>query len=274
MRIAALTFAFAFAACTSEHSLPQKTAHTKPKRIISLDFCADQYVLKLADRDNILALSPEATQDHSYLRLAAADLPVVRPRAENVIALQPDLVVRSYGGGPNATSFFTKAGIPVLNINWAGDFESIKTATKNVAKGLDEAERGTALVTEIESRLAALPKFSSDKNILYMTPTGVTTGPGSLINELLLKAGFTNFETRPGWHPLPLERLTTERPDKIAASFYDTSALSHNLWSAARHPIARQHLNTRSTIPISGAWTACGAWFAVDAVEALAKANQ
>ena len=31
-----------------------------PRWIVSLDYCADQYVLKFADREDILALSPDA----------------------------------------------------------------------------------------------------------------------------------------------------------------------------------------------------------------------
>ena len=37
-----------------------------------------------------------------------------------------------------------------------------------------------------------------------------------------------------------------------------------------RHPVARSQLQARAMIPIQGAWTACGAWFLMDAVEALA----
>ena len=49
-------------------------------RIVSLDYCADQFVLGLADRERILALSPDAVKDFSYLRAEAAGLPAVRPR--------------------------------------------------------------------------------------------------------------------------------------------------------------------------------------------------
>jgi len=242
----------------------------KPTRIISLDFCADQYLLKLADRTNILALSPEAVMDHSYMREAAQGLPSVRPFAEDAIALQPDLIIRSYGGGPNAERFFEQSGIPVLTVGWAGDFEAIKRVTREVATGLGEPERGAKLVAEIEARLAALPQEEAGQSVLYMTPTGVTTGSGSLVDELINAAGLTNFETRPGWHALPLERLTAAQPDKVAASFFDTSALSQSIWSAARHPIARAQIRAGPTVSLSGAWTACGAWFALDAAEALA----
>lgn len=262
----------ALAACTGERRAmsPQEGA-AKPTRIVSLDFCADQYVLKLADRDDIFALSPEAEMDHSYMRAEAKGLPTVRALAEDAIALQPDLIVRSYGGGPNAERFFEAAGIPVLTVGWAGDFEAIKAVTLEMAEGLGAPENGQALVAEIDERLIALSQNAPPQNILYMTPTGVTTGSGSLVSELIHTAGLTNFETRPGWHALPLERLARDQPDLVGASFFDTSALAQGIWSAARHPIARAQLKDRPNVELSGAWTACGAWFALDAAEALAQ---
>ncbi len=272
MRIAAFTLAMLVAACTGERALPERQADGPPMRIVSLDFCADQYVLKLADRGSILALSPEAVMAHSYMRDEAGGLPMVRPLAEDAIALQPDLVVRSYGGGPNAERFFAEAGIPVLTVGWAGDFDAIRRVTQEMATGLGQPERGAALVAEIDARLAALPAGDA-QSVLYMTPTGVTAGAGSLIDELLTAAGLTNFETRAGWHALPLERLTGEQPDLVAASFFDSTALSHDIWSAARHPVARKQMTTQPVAELAGAWTACGAWFALDAAEALAKAG-
>ena len=43
------------------------------------------------------------------------------------------------------------------------------------------------------------------------------------------------------------------------------------MWSASQHPIARQLLETRETVALDGAWTACGGWFILDAIEALAE---
>lgn len=48
--------------------------------------------------------------------------------AEDILALQPDLIVRSYGGGPNAAAFFKRAGVPVLNVgraNTLGDVQNV-----------------------------------------------------------------------------------------------------------------------------------------------------
>ena len=45
-------------ACGVEAVVPEPGA--RPMRIVSLDYCADQYVLKLVDRERILAVSPDA----------------------------------------------------------------------------------------------------------------------------------------------------------------------------------------------------------------------
>ena len=105
-----------------------------------------------------------------------------------------------------------------------------------------------------------------------MSAGGATTGPGSLVHEMLIAAGLTNFESQPGWRPLPLEKLAYEQPALTATAFF---ADRHDLvmpWSTARHPIARQLRSRGSTIMLDGASTACGGWFIADAIEALAAA--
>lgn len=249
----------------------------RPARIVSLDFCADQYLLALAERERILALSPDATKNFSYLNEAARGIPTVRPTAEAVLLLKPDLVVRSYGGGPRAAAFFERAGAPVLNIGRAAGIESseidsIPAVIERTAAGIGAAERGAELVSEFRARLAALKQRGNNgRSALYMSPVGVTTGPGSLMHEVLTAAGLDNFQKTPGWRSLPLERLAYENPDVIAASFFDERAYTTNTWSATRHPVARAQLREQSVVPIKVAWITCGAWFVMDAIEALAQ---
>jgi len=247
----------------------------KPMRIVSLDFCADNYLLKLADPEQILAISPDGVKDFSYMREAAIGVQTVRPVAENVIILKPDLVVRSYGGGPNAAAFFERAGIPVLQIGWASNIDSeeigsIPSLIGQVSEGLGQKERGDAVISEFRARLSAVKARRSGDTVLYMTPAGVTTGEGSLIHEMLTAAGLVNFEEGRGWRSLPLERLAYEQPDLVAASFFETLTNHPDAWSASKHPVARKQLDGPDVVPLQGAWTACGGWFILDAIEALA----
>lgn len=307
-----LSLAATLAGCGME--FPEQDPAPVParaQRIVSLDFCADQYVLKFVERDRILAVSPDAVREFSYMRDAAAGLPTVRPVAEDVISLKPDLVVLSYGGGPRMALLFERAGVPVYNVRWAQDIDEIQQVIGEAARALGSPEQGLAVAGEMRTRLASLRSSGGgsgradgsssgggsdggdgntsgsngasgdgDANtgagravVLYMTPTGVTSGPGSLIHEMLTTAGLENFQARPGWWPIPLERLAYEQPDLLAVAFHESLADHPHAWSAIRHPVARALLDRETVIPIEGAWTACGAWFLMDAVESLARGD-
>lgn len=237
-------------------------------RVVSVDYCADQYVLKFVPKDRIAAVSLDAVKDFSYMRDAAVGLPQVRSSAEDILALQPDLIVRSYGGGPNATAYFEQAGIPVVQIGWASDVNGVKQVVRDMSTALGARQEGEAVVAEMEARLTALPKVPGDAEVLYVTPGGVTSGPGSLVDEMFKEAGLSNFERKQGWHNLPLERLVSEQPDLIAFASFDSHVTP---WSMARHPIARRQMRDLPTVKLEGAWTSCGGWFLVDAIEALAE---
>lgn len=276
-----LTFLIAclgLAACARPGSVSSPLSE-RPMRIVSLDFCADQYVLKLADRDQILALSPDAERDFSYMRTEAAGLTTVRPLAEDILILKPDLVVRSYGGGPNAAAMFERAGIPVLQVGWATSIHgegdgTIPNVIADIAAGLGQAERGAALADEYTQRLDRIQAQATGKSALYMTPAGVTTGGETMAHKMMQAAGLNNFMDQPGWHSLPLERLAYEGPDIVVAAYFDPKGNYRNVWTPSRHPIARRELTNKPRVDLQGAWLSCGGWFILDAVEALAEGAQ
>jgi len=272
---AAIFTALISAGCQAASVPPSITAETAP-RIVSLDFCADQYALELLPPEQIAALSPDARAEFSYHKDRAQNIPSVRPRAEDVLALKPDLIIRSYGGGPQAARLFEAAGIPVVNIGWAttlsGDGPgSVAAIIKNTAQALGQAQKGERLIAAYHMRLERLSASKSRRpTALYMTPYGVTTGAGSLVDQIMTAAGYDNFQTQSGWHPIPLERLARDTPDHVIASFFDSHAAITANWSAMRHPVAQRALSGRQALPLKGAWTSCGAWFLMDAAEALA----
>jgi len=273
-RLAFLIVCFGLAACGQPTRSMSPLLSERPMRIVSLDFCADQYVLKLADREQILAISPDGVKSFSHMRDEAMGMPTVRAIAEDVLILKPDLVVRSYGGGPNAAAFFERAGIPVLQVGWASSLHGEGTGTipdliQQMADGLGQTDRGEALVAEYKNRLEQIQENATGTPTLYMTPSGVTSGEGSLIHEALLAAGLENYMQKPGWHSLPLETLAYSRPGLIATSYFGSRERQQSKWSAARHPIAQRELKTADQVTLEGAWTSCGGWSILNAVEAL-----
>lgn len=268
-----LLLVFAFVCCTVNEDVCAADPDARPSRVVSLDYCADQYVLKLLPRSRILAVSPDATKHFSYMRKSADGVRQVRPLAENVLTIQPDLVVRSYGGGPHAVGFFDRAGVPVLQVPYVNDIDAIRSSILLIAEGLGERKRGEEVVAEMDQRLSAIRRTEHQKNALYMTPTGVTSGPGTLVHEMLAAAGLDNFVEKSGWRSIPLERLAYEGPDIVVAAFFNAETNHPSMWSAMRHPVARRQMLDRPTVMLEGAWTSCGGWFLLDAVEAIASAG-
>ena len=244
-----------------------------PLRVVSLDFCADQFVIKLADRSSIVAVSPDATRDFSFMRAEAKGLRQVRPDAEAILALKPDVVVRSYGGGPQIVPFLERAGIKVHQIGWGEDFAAVRTNVREAAEALGQAARGEALVADFDRRLTSLMP-AKQVSALYITPGGVTTGAGSLVDRMMVKAGLVNFQQQKGWNALPLERLITEQPAMVVTAFFTAQSPHQDYWSQARHPLVRQMLANLPVARLDGGATACSGWFMVDAMEAMAATGR
>ena len=68
-----------------------------PQRVISIDYCADQYLLKLGTSSQILGVSPTSVAPFSFMREKAKNFNKVRPTTEELLALKPDLIIRSFG---------------------------------------------------------------------------------------------------------------------------------------------------------------------------------
>lgn len=272
--ICAAALAWGAASCAPSSSI-QATAPVAPafpKRIVSLDFCTDQFVLKLADRDQIAGLSPDAGRKFSYMHAAARGLPIVRSSVEDVLATKPDLVVRYYGGGPAAAQTFARIGVPLMQLGAAEGFDGVRANIMQLANAFGHPERGEALIANMDARLRAAGANPTHLSALYMSQGGVIAGQGTPVDEMLHAAGLKNFAARRGWYPVPLEELAYRQPDVVAGAFFGAQAKPAAIWSAARHPVAQRQMTERPSVMIDGAATACGGWFIVDAVEALSAA--
>jgi iron complex transport system substrate-binding protein len=253
---------------------PAKVTRAVPQRIVSLDYCADQFVLKFADGNQILALSSQSQAEYSYLRAKAKGLPQIRSRAEEVLALSPDLVVRTYGGGPDAARFFQQAGTPVLQLAGADDFTAIRANLKSAAATLGHPERGEAAARQFDATLASASRKGPAVQTLYLTPGGVQAGAGTSLGQMMTTAGLEPYDkSRPGWSELPLEKLAVAPPRLVVTGFMNFGTLELFPWSAARHPLIKNSLKTRPTLALPGAVTACPGWFIADATLAMARAG-
>ena len=96
----------------------------KPQRIVSLNLCIDQMLLLLVEPSRIAALSRLAKDSHlSVLADQARMLPQTMGSAEEVLALQPDLVLVGSFTTQHTTDMLRHFGIPIAVIPLADGWD-------------------------------------------------------------------------------------------------------------------------------------------------------
>jgi iron complex transport system substrate-binding protein len=241
-----------------------------PLRVLSLDQCADQYVLALAP-DAELALSPRADDPDSRLREAARGRRQVRPTLEAAIAFQPDVVVRYWGGEPRLLAALERRGVQVLLIDDATDMAGVQTTIRTVSAGLGHADRGEALIRHMDAQLATVsPPSGSRPGALYLTAGGFTAGRETLVGAILVAAGFANLAVSPGFAPVSVERIALNRPARFVLGFFDQ--IRADWRGPGRHPVVRRAAAGRVAARLPATVLSCPAWFAADATALLAHA--
>src|SRR4051794_41669818 len=67
---------------------------TKPQRVVSINLCVDELVLRLADRRNIASISwLSLDPKNSNVAALAREFPINHGVAEEIVPLKPDLVI-------------------------------------------------------------------------------------------------------------------------------------------------------------------------------------
>jgi iron complex transport system substrate-binding protein len=241
-------------------------------RVVSLDQCADQYVLALSPRAAVAGLSFRAEAGDSYLAGEAKGLPKRRATLESLLAVQPQVVVREWGGDAQLVRRLEARGVRVTTLGDATDFDGVRANIRAAAKALGEETRGEALIQGMDRELAEAGRRPSGKRVAYLTPGGATAGPGTLVDAMLRAAGLRNAEGGPGYRTLSLERLALAPPQALVLGFFDAFSLDRAWWSPARSGPVQEAARGRALASLPGKVLSCPAWFAADGALTLGKA--
>ena len=242
-------------------------------RVMSLDQCADQYVMALSPRDAIVGVSMRAGDPDSSLHAQAAGLPRRRASAESVLAARPNVVVRYWGGDALLSRTLARRGVTVVTLTDQGGFEGVRANVRSVAAALGERARGEQLIAGMDGKLSASAGVWRGAPAMYLTPAGFSTGPGTLIDAMLRGAGLNNRTTTPGYSQASMERLVIDPPVALVLGFFDAYGLSQQLWAPGRRTFVRRLTARREIASLPGAVLDCPAWFAADGVQAIAGAR-
>jgi iron complex transport system substrate-binding protein len=249
---------------------PAAKAPAAPRRIVSINLCADQLVLALADRDQIAGLTRNATDaEMSGEAAAARGLPLLSNSAEQILAIEPDLIVGMPASRSTALAALPQKNYPLLDLNTANTLDEIYTSIRQTAGAVGHPERGDALIARMQSELAGLPKPGKGRVAAYYQRRGYMTGTGTLIDELMARVGLVNLAGKLGKPPLSqlsIEEMVAAQPDYLiveSATDIVTDQGSEMLHHPAIKDIPR--------ISVPQAWTVCGSPAYTQAARSMAE---
>jgi len=185
--------------------------------IVSLNPCTDAILADVADPAQILALSHYSRDPRgTSMDLARARrFPVTGGTVEEVLALEPDIVVASDFLPPATRAALTDLGLRVETVGIASSIAGSEAQVRRIAALAGHPERGEALVARIEEAVAANTRRGEPVPAVLWQPGGIVPGQGTLVSAMMARAGFTNFSAAHGARQadyLPLETLLANPP--------------------------------------------------------------
>ena len=248
---------------------PPAKAPAVPQRIVSINLCADQLVVALADRGQIAGLTKNATDpEMSGEAVKAHGIPLLSNSAEQILAIEPDLIVGMPANRSAALAALPEQNYPLLDLATANRLDEIYASIRETAAAVGHPARGTALIARMERQLAGLSKPGKGRVAAYYQRRGYMTGTGTLIDELMARVGLVNLAGKLGKPPLSqlsLEEMVAAEPDFLiveSATDVVTDQGSEMLHHPAIKDIPR--------ISMPQAWTVCGSPAYTEAARSMA----
>ncbi len=255
-------------ACTQT---PARPSGHQVRTIVSLNPCSDAILAEVTAPGQLLAISHYSADPRSRSMDAAKarQYPVTGGTLEEVIALRPDVVVDGTFVAPATAASYHRLGFALETLPIASTVEDSHAQIRRLATLAGHPERGETLIQRIDAALkaAAPPQGARPIPALVWQPGGIVPGDGTLIADLLRRAGFSNFSAARGLgqaDQLPLEHVLADPPRVILAAGADR---------ALTHP-ALGTLNATQRAPLNPALLYCAGPTIIRAATRLAQVRR
>lgn len=250
----------------------------KPTRIISLDTATDTLVLQLADQENMLAVRNRTKNPNNSTQWAKASklIGLHREMAEEVFRLRPDLVFFGQWSGKTTRDLLMRLNIPVCRLLTPKTWEDVFTNISEVGELVDEQDRASTMITDLQQRLAVVAgQLKGHRKLrgIYYLGRGHTYGSECKHHFVMESAGIRNIAAESGMKGLgkmSIEELLLSKPDIIIFSGYhkDTPTLSRQVLDHPAFKKLKEEVIITDFIPKK---MNCMDASLVDSVESLAR---
>lgn len=245
---------------------PETRVEADLPTIVSLNPCTDAILAEVAAPEHLLAISHYSHDPKSSSMdvAKARQYGVTGGTVEEVLALQPDVVVAGAFLAPSTRQAFADLGIRVETFGIASTIEDNHRQIRDLAALARNEAAGEMLITKIESALdkAAIDGSDTLSAVLWQ-PSGIVPGEGALISSLMKQTGFTSHSAARGMAQadfLSLEEMLVDPPEVLLLAGQERSQ---------QHPALGQ-LDTHLA-PFDASLLYCGGPTIIRAVERLSE---
>lgn len=240
-------------------------------KVVSINLCADQLAVMLLEPSRIAALSALARDPAlSFVAAAASNFPLVREDAEEVLALQPDLVLAGDIGARPTIELLKRFGVSVHEVAMVASFAGIRAQVLALGRRLGVETRAQSLIDEMDRALQAAAG-DAGASAAFFLPNGFSAGSDTLGDAILTAAGFRNHAAAlglKGYGALPLEMVVRAPPELLVSESGD-DAPSQGL-ALLRHPALARQLPPERRVAIPSRLSICAGPQTAEAVKLLA----
>lgn len=280
------------AVAVSTHALAEQLPSDELPRVLSINLCADQLVMLLADDEQIAALSTLSRDaSGSYFHEKAANFAQAEKRAEDILPRAPDVVLTGSYTSRYTLSLLEQLDLRVESLSIADSFEAMLGNIEKVGVIVQQETRAAEIVqslrlsmADIKLRVKELDKLaqvdkhgvSSAPRAAVYDPNGYTVGHKTVRGEAMQLAGWHNVATDKGiddYGILQLEDLINLAPQALIESPYSKDTYSRGQALTSHPAIRRSGLNPM-IISLHSNQTICAGPWMIDVVEQLLNARE
>jgi iron complex transport system substrate-binding protein len=197
-----------------------------PQRIVSLNLAADEVLLALTPPTRIAALTYLA-DDPRYSNVTADARAIshkVKANAEQVLALQPDLIIVSAHTNAAVKALLRTTGVALLELQQFTSLAEVEQNILAIGRAIGEADKARALVALMERRFQEVRRRVANSprpRVLYYAAGGFVLGKGTTMDDMIAYAGGQNVALEAGVQQakkMSQETLVVLNPEVILVS--------------------------------------------------------
>ncbi|WP_101474444.1 ABC transporter substrate-binding protein [Fusobacterium sp.] len=206
----------------------------KYKKIISMSMASDELLYALVSKDRILALSGnfDKNEMRSALWNKINDFNQVKDNVEQIMALEPDLVIVPNWIKKTVISQLEDAGINIYVYDTPSNFQEEKNLIKELSCLLEVKNIGARIIKDMDTRLLAIQQKIKKSGkpcprVLEYSHYGSTNGKGSMFDDMLSNIYCKNVASEIGIYrfaKISKELVIDLNPEIILIPIWDSTS--------------------------------------------------